>query len=276
MDTQHTPPNFVSQRSKRAREPDYESDFCNFKEEVKSFISSLITAQNEEIKRMSSTLMEIRDINNNIETAMASLSAQNEELRKKVEQLEIRSKKDEDQIILLEDKIEDLQRGTRKSSFEIKNVPKINKETTDDLITMVKHLSKEIKYPIEQSDIKDIFRVPSKRSDAKTGPIIIELTSAISKTDFLKSARNFNRRNKDKLCARHLGFKTGEYTPIYVSEQLTAKGARLHFLARDLAKSKDYKYCWTAFGQVCIRKDDSSPKIIIKSEMQVNKLMQQI
>lgn len=276
MDTQHTPPNFVAHRAKRGREPDYDLDLCNFKEEVKSFISALFTTQSEEIKRMSSTLIEIRNTNANIEIAMASLSAQNEELSKKIEQLEIKTKKDEDYIVLLEDKIEDLQRGSRKTNLEIKNAPKISKETKDDLVTMVKHLSNVVNCPISQNDIKDIFRVPNKRGDMKSGPVIIELTSTILKTDFLKSARSYNRTNKDKLCAQHLGLKTGESTPIFVSEQLTSRGARLYFLARDLAKSKGYKYCWTTFGQVCVKKDDNSPKIIIRNEMQVNKLMQQI
>lgn len=275
-DTPHTPPNFVSQRNKRPREHDYESDFNNFKEEVKTLISSLITKQSEEIKKISSTLLEIRTTNTSIESSMAFLTSQNEELRKKIEVIEMKAKKDEEYIILLEDKIEDLQRGSRKTTIEIKNAPKIEKETRSDLIKMVAHLSNETKCPIKQNEIKDIFRIPNKRSDVKNGPIVVELTSSILKSDFLISIRTYNRGNKDKLCAKHLGFTTNEYTPIYVSEQLTTKGARLYFLARDLVKSKAYKYCWTSYGQVCVKKDDVSPKIIIKSEMQVTKLMHQI
>lgn len=275
-DTQRTPPNYVALRNKRGRDYEYKADFSDFKEEVKTLISSLIVSQSEEIKKISSTLVEIRATNTNIENSMAYLTSQNEELRKKIEQIELKGKKDEEYIILLEDKIEDLQRVNRKTGIEVKNAPKIQNETRSDLIKMITCLSNDIKCPIQQNDIKDIFRVPSKRSDVKNGPIVVELTSAILKTDFLNSTRSYNRSNKQKLCAKHLGFTTNEYTPIYVSEQLTTKGARLFFLARDLAKSKAYKYCWTSFGQVCVKKDDNSPKIIIKSELQVNKLMQQI
>lgn len=277
MDTQQTtPPNYVSQRGgKRPREDDYDTDFSKFKDDIKTLISNLISNQNEEIKKISSTLLLIRDTNTNIENSMAALSAQNDELRKKIELLEIKSRKDEDYITLLEDKVENLQRDSRRTNLEVKNAPKTNNETTDELIKMIKHLSNEINCPIQQNDIKDIFRIPGKRGETKSGPIIIELTSALLKTAFLKSSRNFNRTSKDKLCAKHLGFTTSEYTPIYISEQLTTKGARLHFLARDLVKSKAYKYCWTSYGQVYVKKDDNSPKILIKNETQVHKLIQQ-
>lgn len=268
-------PNYVFQRAKRLRDQDYDSDFTEFKTEVKTLISNLISKQSEEIKKISSTLMEIRNTNNSIELSMASLTSQNEELKKKIELLETKSKKDDDYIVLLEDKIEDLQRGSRKSSIEIKNVPKIGKETKDSLVKMVVNLSNQIDSSIKEIDIRDIFRVPSKRDSTKNGQIILEMVSTMKKTDFLKAARSFNKKTKDKLSAKHLGLTTSEDTPIYVSEQLTTKGARLFFLARDLAKSKEYKYCWTNYGRIYVKKDDDSRIISINSEQQVNKLMQQ-
>lgn len=51
--------------------------------------------------------------------------------------------------------------------------------------------------------------------------------------------------------------------------------ARLFFLARDLAKSKIYKYCWTSFGRVFVRKDDTSKIVCIQSEAQVHRLLQE-
>lgn len=270
---QNTPPNFTFQRSKRPRECYCDSDFLAFKEEVKTLISSLMSPQQEELKKIYPTLMEIKSTNNSIEIAMASLSAQNEELKNKIDQLEIQSTKDRNYITILEDKIEDLQRNSRKANFEIKNVPKLTKETKEELIKMAISLSNEIGCRITKPDISDIFRVQNKRAKTKNSTIIVEMSTTMLKTEFLKCTRDYNRKHTEKLCAKHLGFKTEEYTPIYVSEQLTAKGARLHFLARDLAKSKEYKYCWTAFGKVHIKKDDNFPTIIITSESQVHNLL---
>lgn len=90
----------------------------------------------------------------------------------------------------------------------------------------------------------------------------------------LKMCKSFNIKNKSKLRAKHMGFKKEEETPVYISEQLTAKGARLHFLARDLAKSNKYKYCWTAYGKIFVRKDENSAVIQITYEAQVQHLFQ--
>lgn len=277
MDQPRTPPNFVARRNKRVREHGYDNeDFNSFKDEIKVMISAMLATQQEQLSKVYPTLMDIKTTNINIENAMAALSAQNEDLKKKIEFLETRSKRDNDYIIILEDKIEDLQRAARKSNFEIKNVPKALQETRDDLVKMVLTLSKSVESTIDKKDITDVFRVQNKRHNTKSSTIVVELGSTLLKADFIRKIKDFNKANKEKICAKHLGLKTGEYNPIFVSEQLTAKGARLFFLARDLAKSRNYKFCWTSFGKVLVKKDDNASTITITNEAQVNSLMQQI
>lgn len=174
----------------------------------------------------------------------------------------------------MEEKVEDLQRVNRKSNIEIKNAPKISKESKEDLIQMVLTLAKSVDCNLNKADISDIYRVQSKRERTQNSTIIVEMTSTIKKTEFLKTTKSYNIKHKEKICAKHLGFTTNEYVPIFISEQLTPKGARLHFLARDLAKSKSYKFCWSAYGRVYVRKNETSPIILIKNESQVNSLMQ--
>ena len=272
-----TPPGFVFQRySKRVREPDYDSsELSAFKEEMKNMISTMMASQHEELKKIYPTLMEIKNTNVGIESAMSILSAQNDALKNKIEQLEAQTKTSTDYITLLEEKIEDLQRANRKSNIEIKNVPKLPKETREDLIRMTTNLSEAVHCTMDVKDVRDIYRVHNKHNNTKNSTIVVELGSTILKTELLKKTKEFNRECREKLCARHLGFKSDEYTPIYVAEQLTAKAARLFFLARDLAKSKEYKFCWTAYGKVHVKKDVNSSTITIKNEAQVNYLMQQ-
>lgn len=195
--------------------------------------------------------------------------------QKKIENLETQVRKDREYIQILENKIEDLQRTSRKTSIELKNVPRKSSENRGDLINMVTHLSETVNLELGVRDIKDIFRLRARNDLEKSPPIIVELGSTILKSDLLKKTKEFNIKNKCKLQAKHLGFKTSEDTPIYISEQLTAKGARLYFLSRDLAKSKKFKYCWTSFGKVFVRKDDVSKIICIQSEAQVHQLLQE-
>lgn len=274
-DLNKTPPNatFVSVRHKRKREDNLD-DFKNeMMSEMKSLLSSLMKQQSIEIKKIRSVLSEIQSTNNKIENSVDYLTAQNEMLNKKIEQLEIQHKKDKEYIILLENKVEDMQTINRKANFEIKNVPKKSGETKEDLIEMVVNLGKNIGCVIEKNHLDDIYRLGNKKGENR-GSIIVETTSTIKKTEFITKCKNFNRAHKSKLCLRHVGHHANEDSPIFVSEQLTAKGARLHFLARDLIKAKKFKYCWTAYGKIYIRKDDNTQIITIKSESQIHQLSQ--
>ncbi|CAH2089623.1 unnamed protein product [Euphydryas editha] len=103
--------------------------------------------------------------------------------------------------------------------------------------------------------------------------IVVGTSSAMVKSDILRLSKAFNIKTKGKLCAKHLGFLTSEDTPIFICEQLTTKGARLYYLARDLAKSAQYKFCWTAYGKVYVRKTETSQVVCIKSEAQVHQLL---
>ncbi|KAJ2937265.1 hypothetical protein O0L34_g19368 [Tuta absoluta] len=175
-------------------------------------------------------------------------------------------------IHFLEDK---LQLGCRKSNFELKGVPRKEKETKQDLVAMVLALSESVGCNVNKSDIKDIlYRIRSKNPEHRNTPIVVETGSTLLKSDLLKMAKLYNIRNKsNKLCAKHLGFKTQEDTPIYISENLTSKNARLHFLARDLVQSMSYKFVWTSYGKVYVRKNEQSPVILIKSEQQIQQLL---
>ncbi|XP_046976487.1 uncharacterized protein LOC124542604 [Vanessa cardui] len=241
---------------------------------MKDMIKSLMAAQEKELKKITPTLMEIKQTNSNIESSISFLAAQNEELKLKVEKLERENKKDKEYITLLEEKLEDIQRENRKTNIEIKNVPKTTKETNEDLINMVLSLSKTINCNLSKADLRDVYRMKGKKEGINNTPIIVETSSTMLKTAFLAKCKTFNIKNKEKLRAKHMGLTGNDDTPIFVSEQLTPKAARLFFIARELTKSKAYSFCWTGYGRVYIRKTENSPVILIKNEFQVQSLMQ--
>ncbi|CAH0404041.1 unnamed protein product [Chilo suppressalis] len=273
-----SPITFVTQRSQRKNvnndtNTSLGDQFNIFRDEMKKLMTSFTTSSKQELKDLSTILKEIKESNHSIESSIAYLTAQNEEYKNRIASLENCVKEDRKYIVLLEEKLEDIQIGNRKTNFELKNVPKKPEENKQDLIDMVVCFSNTIDCQINRSDIKDIYRLRGKKPDQKNTSIIVETTSALLKADVLKMAKSFNKRNKTKLCAKHLGFKTNEDTPIFLSEHLTARGSRLHYLARDLAKSKGYKFCWTAYGKVYVRVEEKSPTILIRSEEQVHSLL---
>lgn len=140
-----SPSTFISTRNKRKRGlEDFSAEFTAFKEEMRNLILNLTSKNCEDIAKIYPTLVDIQQSNRNIENSIAFLTAQNEEYRKKIEKLETQALEDRKYITILEDKVEDLQKGMRKTSFELKNVPKIDKETREDLLNMISCLSKTV------------------------------------------------------------------------------------------------------------------------------------
>ncbi|KAL0840778.1 hypothetical protein ABMA28_015961 [Loxostege sticticalis] len=275
-ETNTTPPNYISIRNKRKRDEDLHTEFENFERKIELMFNKLSTTKDNEISKISQTLTDIQNTNQNIEASIAFLVSQNEDLKKKVDSLEIQNKKDKEYITILEDKLEEVQRSSRKSSVEIKNVPKNPNETNETLINYVCTLASKIDINMTSSDIGDIYRLKSNKPGKNNSSIVVETRATLLKQEFIKKSKLFNIKNKEKLRAKHLGFKTNEETPIYVSEHLTIKGSRLFFLARDLAKTKNYKFCWTSFGRVYVRKSEDSRIIAITNEAQIQNLMQAI
>ena len=268
-----TPPNYVFQRTKRSREDTSLGDQLDeFKREIKEMMALFTSKQTTEMQRMTSTLKEIQQSNHNIENSISFLTAQNEELTKKIVQLENQHREDKKYITILENKIEEIQIENRKTNFVIKNVPKRNNETQEDLLNMITCLTRNLECNFLKSDVKDVYRLRGKNNENPNQPIIVETSSTILKTEVMKMGRAFNIKRKEKLTCKQLGFTSQEDTPIFLSDHLTAKGSRLHFLARDLTKSGAFKFCWTAYGKVYVRKDEQSPTIIIRSEEQVHML----
>ncbi|CAK1603674.1 unnamed protein product [Parnassius mnemosyne] len=180
-----TATNLISMRNKRARKEDLPQEFTKFRNEIKEMLAFFISTQQSELKVITSNLKDIQITNNNIETAVTNLSCQNEKFRKKIELLELQGKKDREYIVLLEDKIEDLQRSHKKTCIEIKNVPKMPQENNSDLINMIMKLFTHLSLEMDSRDLKDIYRLPSRKEGLKKAfdtvsvPILVQRLEAI-------------------------------------------------------------------------------------------------
>ncbi|KAJ2941764.1 hypothetical protein O0L34_g10568 [Tuta absoluta] len=277
-DEHNSPLNAVSNQRRRPNfPPQRDLQFEEFKTEIKKLFITFCNSQKEELAQLNTTMKEIKETNTNIGMQIAFVSAQNEELKLKINKLEALAREDREYIMFLEDRLDEMQLAYRKTNFEIKGVPKLQSETKQDLVDMVVTLSETLDCKINKGDIKDIYRVRSKKPEQRNTPIIVETSSALLKTNLLKMAKIYNIKNKSKLRAKHMGFKTQEETPIFLSENLTPKSARLFFMARDLAKSKHYKFVWTSYGKVYVRRTEEAAIIHIKTEQQIqNLLLEQI
>lgn len=74
-------------------------------------------SQKNELSGLSSILKDIQQSNQKIETAVSFLTTQNEEFQQQITQLENQVKDDRQYIVYLEDKLEYLHTGNRKTNF---------------------------------------------------------------------------------------------------------------------------------------------------------------
>lgn len=271
-----TPKCCVTARNKRKRTDSSSLQWEEVKDELKCEMKTLFMefsqAQNDQSNSILTTLKDIQQTNSYVQSTITFLCEENVDLKKKIEQLQLQSQKDKEQIIMLENRLEEQLRTDRKANIEIKNVPLKGEEKKKDLIDMVLKLSENLEVKIQKSDFKDILKL-NKTKNQQNSTIIVEFTNSFVKTDILRAAKNYNTKNRSsKLSAKHMGIKYNPDIPIYISENLTPKSSRLFFLARDLKITKNYKYCWSNFGKVYLRMDDNSPIISIHSEAQIQQL----
>ncbi|XP_045445740.1 uncharacterized protein LOC123653802 [Melitaea cinxia] len=166
-----------------------------------------------------------------------------------------------------------MKRSMTSSTVEIRNVPlkddKFNKAQLSDIVL---NTCKAIKVDIQKNEINDVFVLKSK-AEHKT--IITEFKSKNTKQEIIKKFKTYNKNNpNNKLNTTSIGLDNYS-KPIYVSEALTPKGRRLFFLALDIAKIANFKYCWTINGRIYIRKTDETQYIEVKGEAQLNNLKTQ-
>lgn len=262
---------FVTSRQKRKRlAKTHSEEISDFREEMKNIITLWGENHQKQMDKLFPMISALNLSNSNIEKSITFLAEQNAEFQNKIESLEMDLKKRDEQILILEQKLEDTARQQKKTTIEMRNVPLEGKESKEDLIKLMANLAQNINSEFNKEDIRDIYKTKRKSS---TKTVVVELTSTVIKDKLLHAAKKFNTGPNNKLSAKHLGFKKDPDVPIFISESLTQKASRLYFLARDLKRVKNYKYCWTAIGLVYLRKDDTSTIIQITNEAQVQSLM---
>ncbi|VVC93108.1 unnamed protein product [Leptidea sinapis] len=145
-------------------------------------------------------------------------------------------------IQILEQKVEELNRPLKSLSIEIINIPSMkNYENKDELSSTVVKTCKALNVGIEKRELKDIYVIRGKGGN---NTIVTVFTSNIVKHNVIKGVKLYNKQHPNsRLNTSVLGLD-GDKKPIYISEALTYKARRLFYLARDLAKTEEFKYCW--------------------------------
>lgn len=139
-------------------------------------ISDLIVVKKQNI--------EIQKTNKELEKSIEFINQAYENLNKSVEKLQNKSKEQSAHNAELERKVIDLQHYSR-SSFEIRNIPYAEKESTEDLESVVLRTWEILQLPLLKTDLRDVYRMPDKRETNR--PIVAETVKVYMKKRVLVS-----------------------------------------------------------------------------------------
>lgn len=241
-----------------------------FKCEIMDIFTTMISPLSERLQCVEKGISEIKkqnlDIkasNIDIEKSITFLSNQIIDFERKIDRIEKEQTATKTLIADLEQRNEILELTMRKTSIELRNVPKRKKESKLNILSSVTTLMKTINFESSATEITDVYRLPSN-AQSTTSTIIVEFNNMFTKEDFLKKTKRYNNEHKTaRLNSLHLGFE-GTPTAIYFSEHMTSRAKRLYFLAREFAQSEKYKYCWTTNGRIFLEKKKVADTPLLK------------
>ena len=173
-------------------------------------------------------------------------------------------------VNILQNKINIMEQQARANNIEIQCVPE---SKTENVITIVKQLSKSVNLNIKDNEIAHCTRI-AKINPKSTRPrsFVVQLSAPLVRDQFLAAVIKFNKSNPtDKLNSSHLGIG-GNKVPIYVCEHLSTANKSLHAAARKKGKELHYKHIWVRNGRIFMRKTDDSDYKLINNMDSLNKL----
>lgn len=245
--------------------------FNQLKDEQTPILSKLVSDM-AEIKLQN---LDIKKTYSEIEKSLEFINKNYEVINEKIMHFEQQRQEVCVQIKKLEDKLDDIQRRARTYCVEIRNLPYAKKENKEDLCLRLKKIHNVLNIDFDTNVVRDIYRKPGKPD--KIRPVVVEFNSILCKNKLLGATRKYNASNRNNKLSTHLiGCEGPTPQNIYISEYLTDNTNRLYFLARDYAKSNKYMFCWTSNGRVYLRKAEGTPHILIKNDLDMEKLKKNV
>lgn len=230
--------------------------------EMKSMFSEFKERQERQDAKIEKIYEDIKKQNTDIQTSLEFMSHKYDSIVVQINQIESERKNDKKYIEELENKLEKIERNSRSACLEVRNIPGSTSETKQTLLKTIISLGEALSVTLQPLEIKDIFRLkPKEPSSHRT--IIVEFTSVLLKERIIQSYKRLNKTYR--LTTETLKI-SGPATPIFISENLSAKMKRLFYLSREFAKLHNYRYCWVSNGKIFLREKDGATLKLISSE----------
>lgn len=170
-------------------------------------------------------------------------------------------------IKLLSNRVDQFEQYTRVNNLEIQGVPE---KTGENVYTIIETIGNTVGCKITRNDVDIAHRVSHMSPNNKTPKaIIVRFISRLRRDNFLAAAKNFRKTTNRKdpgIAVENISNK------LFVNEHLTSKNKILLAKAKNTAKDKEFKYVWTKYGRVFMRRNDTSAIFKVNCETDLEKL----
>lgn len=190
-------------------------------------------------------------------SSVKKLQSENKQLKDSVKELEVR-------LANMEESSAKQEQWAKQQNVEIIGIPEAEGESLPSLITK---LAEFACMRLRPEDVEFAHRVRAKRPIAGTPRSII----ARFRERSLKDAFLSYIRKKHGFTCKDIGMD-GD-SKVYINEHLTIKNKQLLSKTKAKAKESQYRYVWTKNCRIYVRKNDTSPYILISSEADLVKKM---
>lgn len=187
-----------------------------------------------------------------------------------IKNLEKENTKLQSEINRLNARMTGIDRISRNCNIELQAIPERKNE---NLLIILKKLCEVVKAPVEDGHISACRRV-AKLNNASNRPrnIVVTFSTPRIRDLVLSAAHRYNKSHPGQgLRSSDLDIP-GEPRRFFVTEHLSPEQKYLHSATRKAAKECSFKYVWVKYGQIYVRKDDSSGAIIIHNLDSLQKL----
>jgi hypothetical protein len=247
--------------------------------DIKDLFASEIAKLKYEMKKMieeavSRELRKIRDDMTEIKEGMSFINAEFDNMAKKVSKLDIDVKalsSTASDIGALKSSLHSIElrsneheQWSRRTNVEIYGVPE---KKNENLISLIKDIAHRADFPLDPAnDLDFVTRVaPRDKDKSKVKPIVLRFLARYKKDDFLAKVKKMKLKASDIGC-------NGNNGSIYFNDHLTRANKALLQRAKSLARERNYKYVWVKNCSVFVRRDDTSPVIMIAKDVDLNKI----
>lgn len=274
--------NLVTQNDLRKFADDLKSSLDSWRLSMESAMSDIRDDIKNTLSNIQKDLSNLRTEQTNLKQEVAGLSndvselkiatqfqaGESEDLKKQFTQIHSKLQAADDynsSLSTLESKMDTLEQQARQCNLEINNVPE---KRNENLLLIMESIGQCIKYPISQSDLVSIHRVPHASKDSnRPKNIIAKFNSKSTRDNILSAYRKCKELKTDRVGI------SGAPSRIYMSEHLTLKRKHLFRLCREAARKHNFKYVWIKNATILVREFDSAPAIAIRSADEIEKIM---